>query len=81
MVPTCSKAMTSCIFIKSSSTKLSKPIVLTMRVHSQWRKFLEFMLLNKGTEVNPDKCRAMFDIKSPKNIKEFLLACMSYSCS
>ena len=33
-------------------------------------KFLGFMLSHRGIEANPDKCRAITDMRSPKNIKE-----------
>ena len=33
-------------------------------------KFLGFMLIERGIEANPTKCRAIIDMKSPTNIKE-----------
>jgi len=33
-------------------------------------KFLGFMLTHRGIEANPDKCRAITDMRSPKNIKD-----------
>ena len=33
-------------------------------------KFLGFMLTHKGIEVNPDKCKAITEMRSPKNLKE-----------
>jgi len=33
-------------------------------------KFLGFMLTHRGTEANPDKCRAIVEMRSPKNVKE-----------
>nr|KYP47036.1 Retrovirus-related Pol polyprotein from transposon opus [Cajanus cajan] len=33
-------------------------------------KFLRFMLSARGIEANPDKCRAMLEMKSTQNIKE-----------
>ena len=34
------------------------------------RKFLGFMLTNRGIEANPDKCRAILEMKSPTMVKE-----------
>ena len=34
------------------------------------RKFLGFMLTKRGIEVNPAKCKAILEMKSPTNIKE-----------
>ncbi|RDX58067.1 hypothetical protein CR513_62640, partial [Mucuna pruriens] len=34
------------------------------------RKFLEFMLIERGIEANPKKCQAIIDMRSPRNIKE-----------
>jgi len=31
---------------------------------------LEFMLTHRGIAANPDKCQALIDMQSPKNIKE-----------
>ncbi|XP_072064320.1 uncharacterized protein [Arachis hypogaea] len=36
----------------------------------QGGKFLGFLLTNRGIEANPDKCRAVLDMTSPKTIKE-----------
>ena len=33
-------------------------------------KFLGFMLTHKGIEANPDKCKAITEMRSPKNLKE-----------
>ncbi|XP_020206374.1 uncharacterized protein LOC109791485 [Cajanus cajan] len=33
-------------------------------------KFLGFMLSARGIEANPDKCRAVIDMRSPQNFKE-----------
>jgi len=33
-------------------------------------KFLGFMLTARGIEVNPDKCTAIMEMRSPKNLKE-----------
>jgi len=33
-------------------------------------KFMGFMLTHRGIEANPDKCRAIIDMRSPKNIKK-----------
>ena len=33
-------------------------------------KFLGFMLTNRGIEANPDKCQAIMEMQSPKNIKD-----------
>ena len=33
-------------------------------------KFLGFMLTHRGIEAYPDKCQAILDMKTPKNIKE-----------
>ncbi|RDY07703.1 hypothetical protein CR513_08149, partial [Mucuna pruriens] len=33
-------------------------------------KFLGFMLIERGIEANPDKCRAVINMRSPQNIKE-----------
>ncbi|KAI9126884.1 hypothetical protein K1719_002480 [Acacia pycnantha] len=33
-------------------------------------KFLGFMLTNRGIEANPDKCRAVMEMKAPSNKKE-----------
>ncbi|XP_020235170.1 uncharacterized protein LOC109815012 [Cajanus cajan] len=33
-------------------------------------KFLDFMLLARGIEANPDKCQAIIDMRSPQNLKE-----------
>ena len=33
-------------------------------------KFLGFMLTHMGIKANPDKCRAIANMRSPKNIKE-----------
>ena len=33
-------------------------------------KFLGFMLTHRGIEANPNKCQAIVDMRSPKNIKE-----------
>ncbi|XP_061351831.1 uncharacterized protein LOC133296787 [Gastrolobium bilobum] len=33
-------------------------------------KFLGFMLTNRGIEVNPDKCRAVLEMKQPESKKE-----------
>ena len=34
------------------------------------RKFLGFMVSQRGIEANPDKIQAILDMKPPKNIKE-----------
>ncbi|XP_072084361.1 uncharacterized protein [Arachis hypogaea] len=36
----------------------------------QGGKFLGFLLTNRGIEANPDKCRAVLEMTSPKTIKE-----------
>ena len=33
-------------------------------------KFLEFMVLQRGIEANPDKIQAILNIELPKNIRE-----------
>ena len=33
-------------------------------------KFLGFMVSQKGIEVNPDKIRAIMEMKPPRNVKE-----------
>jgi len=33
-------------------------------------KFLGFMLTDRGIEANPDKCAAIAEMKSPRNLKE-----------
>jgi len=33
-------------------------------------KFLGFMLTHREIEANPDKCQAITDMRSPKNVKE-----------
>jgi len=33
-------------------------------------KFLGFMLTHRGIEANPDKCKAIMEMRSPKNLKE-----------
>jgi len=33
-------------------------------------KFLGFMLTHRGIHANPDKCQAILEIRSPKNMKE-----------
>ncbi|RDX88229.1 hypothetical protein CR513_30207, partial [Mucuna pruriens] len=33
-------------------------------------KFLGFMLTKRGIEENPDKCQAIIDMRSPRNLKE-----------
>jgi len=33
-------------------------------------KFLGFMLTHRGIEANPDKCKAITEMRSPKNLKE-----------
>lgn len=33
-------------------------------------KFLGFMLTSRGIEANPDKCRAILEMQSPRNLKE-----------
>ncbi|XP_057452459.1 uncharacterized protein LOC130744287 [Lotus japonicus] len=33
-------------------------------------KFLGFMVTSKGIEINPDKCKAIQEMKSPSNVKE-----------
>jgi len=32
--------------------------------------FLGFMLTQRGIEANPEKCRAITEIRSPENVKE-----------
>ena len=34
------------------------------------RKFLGFMVSQRGIEANPDKIRAIMEMKPPKNVKE-----------
>ena len=34
------------------------------------RKFLGFMVSQRGIEINPDKIQAIMEIAPPKNIKE-----------
>ena len=34
------------------------------------RKFLGFMVSQRGVEVNPDKIQAILEMSPPKNIKE-----------
>ena len=34
------------------------------------RKFLGFMISQKGIEVNPNKIQAILNIEPPKNVKE-----------
>ncbi|XP_016185917.1 uncharacterized protein LOC107627603 [Arachis ipaensis] len=36
----------------------------------QGGKFLGFLLTSRGIEANPDKCRAVLDMASPKTVKE-----------
>ncbi|RDX90229.1 Retrovirus-related Pol polyprotein from transposon 17.6, partial [Mucuna pruriens] len=33
-------------------------------------KFLGFMLMERGIEANPEKCQAVIDMRSPRNVKE-----------
>jgi len=33
-------------------------------------KFLGFMLTHRGIEANPDKCKVIIEMRSPKNLKE-----------
>lgn len=33
-------------------------------------KFLGFMLITWGIEANPDKCKAILEMRSPLNLKE-----------
>jgi len=33
-------------------------------------KFLGFMLTHRGIEANPEKCRAISEMRNPKNVKE-----------
>ena len=33
-------------------------------------KFLGFMLTHRGIEPNPDKCKAILDMKSPTSVKD-----------
>jgi len=33
-------------------------------------KFLGFMLTNRGIEANPDKCQAIVEMQSPRNVKD-----------
>jgi len=33
-------------------------------------KFVGFMLTQKGIEANPEKCRAIIEMRGPRNIKE-----------
>ena len=33
-------------------------------------KFLGFMLTNRGIEANPNKCRAILDMSSPRTLKD-----------
>ncbi|XP_057418426.1 uncharacterized protein LOC130712618 [Lotus japonicus] len=33
-------------------------------------KFLGFMITSRGIEINPDKCKAIQEMKSPSNVKE-----------
>ena len=34
------------------------------------RKFLGFMLIHRGIEANPDKCKAILEMKSPSFVKD-----------
>ena len=34
------------------------------------RKFLGFMLTHRGIKANPDKCRAILEMRSPTTVKE-----------
>ena len=36
----------------------------------QVRKFLGFMLINRGIEANPNKCKAILEMKSPNCVKD-----------
>ncbi|RDX98557.1 Retrovirus-related Pol polyprotein from transposon 17.6, partial [Mucuna pruriens] len=36
----------------------------------QARRFLGFMLTERGIEANPEKCRAVISMRSPQNVKE-----------
>ncbi|XP_057425912.1 uncharacterized protein LOC130719305 [Lotus japonicus] len=36
----------------------------------QWGKFLGFVITSRGIEINPDKCKAIREMKSPSNVKE-----------
>lgn len=49
-------------------------------------KFIGFMLTYRGIEANPDKCKAIIALRSPKNVNEFQklirrLVCLSFSLS
>ena len=43
------------------------------------RKFLGFLLTERGIEVNPDKCAMIIEMRSPSNVKEVqqLIGCMA----
>ena len=53
--------------LKQYNTKLN-PAKCAFGVSS--RKFLYFMVSQKGIEANPKKVRAILEISSPKTIKE-----------
>ncbi|XP_057426030.1 uncharacterized protein LOC130719420 [Lotus japonicus] len=36
----------------------------------QGGKFLGFMITSRGIEINPDKCKVIWEMKSPSNVKE-----------
>lgn len=38
----------------------------------EFRKFFGFMLTRRGIEANPEKCKAIMEVKSPTSIKEVL---------
>jgi len=41
-----------------------------MFVRGRRRKFLGFMLTHRGIHTNLDKCQAILEIRSPRNMKE-----------
>ena len=36
----------------------------------QWGKFLGFMISSREIDANPDKIQAIFDMKSPRNVRK-----------
>ncbi|KAI9088900.1 hypothetical protein K1719_029179 [Acacia pycnantha] len=56
------------LVIKCGNGKKAKwEVESVYRLHG---KFLGFMLTNRGIEANPDKCRAVMEMKAPSNKKE-----------
>ena len=41
-----------------------------MCVRGEGRKFLGFLLTERGIEANPDRCTAIIEIRSPTTVKE-----------